>query len=392
MKITFYSNYLSHHQLPFCVEMYKKLGDDFKFVSCEPIKQERVNLGYEDLNKMYPFVIETCDGEVNTNLAKQLSTESDIVIHGSAPEQYIKERMRRDKITFRFLERIFKKGAWHIFSPRALFNMVSRHTVYRHKPLYVLCSSAYTAYDVGLVRAYKNKCYKWGYFPETKQYSEFDVIINNKKENSLLWAGRLIDWKHPEKAIYVAKKLKEEGINFELNIIGTGALEEKLKKMIKDYDLTDKVHMLGAMSPQKVREYMESTNVFLFTSDFNEGWGAVLNEAMNSGCAIVASHAIGSVPFLINHNINGLVYDNDDFNDLYNNVLYLMENPNITYEIGKKAYKTMVDEWNATVAAERFISLCKDLTKRHETSFENGPCSRAEKIKNNWFTEKRKNA
>ena len=26
MKITFYSNFLTHHQLPFCLEMYKKYG------------------------------------------------------------------------------------------------------------------------------------------------------------------------------------------------------------------------------------------------------------------------------------------------------------------------------------------------------------------------------
>ncbi len=52
--------------------------------------------------------------------------------------------------------------------------------------------------------------------------------------------------------------------------------------------------MLGAMSPDKVRAYMERADVFLFTSDFNEGWGAVLNESMNSGCAVVASHAMVS--------------------------------------------------------------------------------------------------
>ena len=32
MKVTFYSNFLTHHQVPFCLEMQKRLGDDFKFV------------------------------------------------------------------------------------------------------------------------------------------------------------------------------------------------------------------------------------------------------------------------------------------------------------------------------------------------------------------------
>ena len=46
--------------------------------------------------------------------------------------------------------------------------------------------------------------------------------------------------------------------------------------------------------------YMESSHIFLlFTSDRNEG--AALNESMNSGCAVVASDAIGSVPYLMRY-------------------------------------------------------------------------------------------
>ena len=33
---------------------------------------------------------------------------------------------------------------------------------------------------------------------------------------------------------------------------------------------------------------MEQADIYLFTSDRNEGWGAVANEAMNSACAMVA--------------------------------------------------------------------------------------------------------
>lgn len=33
MKVVFISNFLTHHQVPFCLEMQKRLGDDFKFIS-----------------------------------------------------------------------------------------------------------------------------------------------------------------------------------------------------------------------------------------------------------------------------------------------------------------------------------------------------------------------
>jgi len=82
---------------------------------------------------------------------------------------------------------------------------------------------------------------------------------------------------------------------------------------------------------------------------------------MNSGCAVVASHAIGSVPFLIKHNENGLIYKNGDLDDLYIKVKYLIDNPQKQEDIGREAYSTIVDLWNAEVAAEKFIKICRML-------------------------------
>ena len=111
------------------------------------------------------------------------------------------------------------------------------------------------------------------------------------------------------------------------------------------------------MTPEQVRKYMEDAQIFLFTSDRNEGWGAVLNEAMNSACAVVASHAIGATPFLIEHQKNGLIYRDGDRKDLYKNVKRLLDCPQQRMELSKQAYKTIVDEWNAENAAEKVLKL-----------------------------------
>ena len=97
---------------------------------------------------------------------------------------------------------------------------------------------------------------------------------------------------------------------------------------------------------------MEESEIFLFTSDRNEGWGAVLNESMNSACAVVANCAIGSVPFLLNNGDNGYIYKDGDVDDLYNKVKSLLDNADERKCIAKNAYATMVDEWNAENAAQ----------------------------------------
>ena len=212
-------------------------------------------------------------------------------------------------------------------------------------------------------------------------------MIKNKEKSSLLWAARFIDWKHPEIPILIAERLKKAGYKFKLNLIGNGVMEKQIDEMIKEKGLEDCVFMLGAMKPGEVRLHMEKSQIFLFTSDFKEGWGAVLNESMNSGCAVVASHAIGSVPYLIEDGKNGLIYKNGDIDDLYNKVKYLLDNPEKSEGIGKNAYETLKTTWNAEVAAERFVVLATKLLNGEniENLYDNGPCSKAEILKNNWY-------
>lgn len=382
MKITFFSNFLNHHQLPFCTEMYSIVGSDFKFVATEPVPEERINMGYYDMSTLYPFSINTYSSEDSYKQALELGNDSDIVIIGSAPRVFIQKRLKENKLTFYYSERIFKKGRHGLLNPQILAYLLLCHTRYRNKKLYMLCASAYTAADFNLVGAYKNKTYKWGYFPETKNY-ELNLLMNKKRENKimkLLWVGRFIEWKHPDDAIKLASMLKSNNYKFSLDIIGIGPMELKLKDMIIKNNLQGYVTLLGSMSPEGVREHMENANIFLFTSDFNEGWGAVLNESMNSGCAVVASHAIGSVPFLIENKKNGLIYKNGDMNHLFDSVKGLLEEPNECIRFGKKAYCTLKERWNAEKAARRIIELSNSLLKDEKLRFKDGPCSKAEII------------
>ena len=197
----------------------------------------------------------------------------------------------------------------------------------------------------------------------------------------------MIDWKHPESALHVAKRLKECGYDIQLNLIGEGPLKADLQERIKQEKLENCVSLLGSMSPEAVREHMEKSEMFLFTSDRNEGWGAVLNESMNSGCAVVASHAIGSVPFLIKDKENGLIYRSGDIDDLFNKVKWLLDNPKERVEISKKAYKTIMDEWNAENAAKRFLGLAQEILdgNKHACPYKEGVCSKAERLKDNWY-------
>ena len=190
----------------------------------------------------------------------------------------------------------------------------------------------------------------------------------------------MIKYKHPELVIDIANHLKKNNIDFKINVLGTGEMKELLIKKIAYNNLYENVFILGAMNPNEVRKYMEKANIFLFTSNYEEGWGAVLNEAMNSGCAVVASHAIGSVPFLINDGVNGYIYKNGNKKELCKLVEMLALSKELREKIGVEAYKTLYNTWNARKAADNFIKYIESVLNGEKIKIKDGPMSEADVI------------
>ena len=162
-----------------------------------------------------------------------------------------------------------------------------------------------------------------------------------------------------------------------IDMFGSGEELEHTKLLAKELDVEDVVAFKGNVPNSQILAEMRKHDIFLFTSDRNEGWGAVLNEAMSSGCAVVASNEIGSVPFLVKHRENGLIFKSKDVDSLYENVKYLMDNRQERYRISKSAYETMLNVWSPQNAAKRLLQLMEGMLKGKVVEFESGPCSKA---------------
>lgn len=382
MKLLFLSNYYSHHQKPTC-EAWNELTDrSFCFVANEAFSEERRQMGW-GTEENVPFVVQK--GKMTDEALVSMTDDAETVILGSAPLTMVQNRLEHNKLVFKYSERIFKQGYSYLKWLPRVFRFWWFYG--RHKSLYLLSAGAYTTADFAMHGTFLGKSYKWGYFPETKRY-DIRSLLSRKNTNKMLWCGRFLDWKHPDDALEVARRLHEDGYDFELDFIGTGDMEPLLRECIDAYGLSEKVCLLGVMKPEAVRAHMETAGIYLFTSDFREGWGAVLNESMNSGCAVAASHAIGAVPFLMKHGENGLIYENGNADALYRKVKWLLDHPDEQKRLGENAYRTIVDLWNAEVAAERFVKLTEEIGDHGYCDlYEDGPCSRAEVIKNHWFKE-----
>lgn len=381
MQVTFVSNYINHHQVPFCEAMYQRLGGDYHFIQTQPMEEERIRMGWGENLDALPYLLLYYEKEAE---CRRLIAESDVVLFGGVEdESFITGRLQAGGLTVRLSERIYKDGQWKAVSPRGLIKKYQDHTRYRKKNVYLLCCGGYVASDFHIVRAYPDKMFRWGYFPKLVEYDIEELLekkrMRRKAEGkiSLLWAGRFIDWKHPEHAIEAAAGLKQEGYDFSLTMVGGGELAEKLKTMAKEKDVEKEVTFAGFKKPEEVRRYMERADIFLFTSDYREGWGAVLNEAMNSGCAVVANCAIGAVPFLIKPDKNGLIYLNKRTDIFYDNIVRLIKQPEKMDVLGREAYRTVAEEWNAETAAKKLLTVLEGLLLGRVKFAETGILSKA---------------
>lgn len=384
MNLIFITNYVHHHQIPLADEFYRILGDGYKYVATDALPEWLIKGGY-DPSISRSYIIRAYENEEKKQRAMRLANDADVVIIGSAPEWYVEDRIKARKVTFRYSERWFKNRPWFLSGIRAWYNFWCNHIRYRNKPLYMLAASAYTCRDVNAIGAYFGKVFKWGYFTRVDDFPlEACKKLDASREEStthIMWCARFLHWKHPELPVMLAKRLKVKGYNFHIDMYGSGEELNATVQLAQNLAVDDKVSFCGNFPNEDILNQMRQHEIFLFTSDRNEGWGTVLNESMSNGCAVVASNLIGSVPFLIQDGMNGLVFKSEDIDSLEKNVTYLLENPSRRIEIAKKAILTMRNIWSPKNASKSFFELVEALTTKNSALIpKNGPCSKAERI------------
>jgi glycosyltransferase involved in cell wall biosynthesis len=120
---------------------------------------------------------------------------------------------------------------------------------------------------------------------------------------NVVTVGRLVPWKQVDQLIEALVGCEEAG----LVIIGDGPEREKLKALVCDRRLTDRVYFAGQRSKHETLGLMAGCDVFVLNSTY-EGFPHVVLEAMSAGLPVVAT-AVGGTPELVRDGENGVLLD-----------------------------------------------------------------------------------
>jgi len=138
----------------------------------------------------------------------------------------------------------------------------------------------------------------------------FKISTQNASQNDeivrFIYVGQLLERKGLDNTLKAFNKIKNS--NWELNIVGTGADEKKLKNMVLELGLSNKVNFLGYKQQEDILEYFSMSDILVMPS-YLEVWGLVLNEGLASGLFCLASKYAGSTFDLIEEGKNGFIID-----------------------------------------------------------------------------------
>ena len=154
----------------------------------------------------------------------------------------------------------------------------------------------------------------------------------SKTKFTICMVGRLNQQKRYDRALAVAKRLHEDGYDFELWILGEGSLETALKETAKAYGIDGRVRLLGFQKPSY--SYMKEADLFLNTSEA-EGYPLVICEALCLGLAIVATNISGASEILAGSEYGLLT--GEGVEDIYRSMKRMMDDDTLRNYYREKA-------------------------------------------------------
>ena len=150
----------------------------------------------------------------------------------------------------------------------------------------------------------REKLFEWGYFLENTP----PVTADEYGPFKVMYAGGLV----PNKGVHTLIKAWSTVKNndCELNIIGDGPESSALKGLVNELALGN-VNFSGFQENETVIKLMGQHDLFVLPSVLKEGWGAVINEALQQGTPVVCTDHCGASILLGDHNFSTVIRAGD---------------------------------------------------------------------------------
>lgn len=156
------------------------------------------------------------------------------------------------------------------------------------------------------------------------------------RQKTILAIGRLYHVKGFDRLISAFALIAEKCPDWNVNIVGSGPEEEKLRLTIENYKLADRILILP--ETRDIDQHLSSSSIFVMPSR-SEGFPNALCEAMAAGLACISFDFVAGPSEIISNGSNGFLVPDGDIKAMANKILELTTNNNLRHQIGNEAIR-----------------------------------------------------
>lgn len=312
MRLIFWQRSLSPHQLPYIVRLINNdVVDYVAIVINETTTKERLDMGW-DVN--YFEGIEKCNIFTNPNL----SQINELLSFRPNDSWHFFSGIR----AFPFVFKVFKLSlnykiqraliterpntfAFGLPNGKPLWLHWLRWKIMEHKYISkIQCVFAMGSDAVSFFRSISKKwnVYEFGYCTQAIFEIEDKKVLKDENCRSvkIIYVGGLYWWKSVNTLLFAINQLskKDKSIYLDLTVVGDGPEKIKLEKYVVKNKINH-IRFLGKQKQSYIPALLAQHDILVLPSIY-DGWGAVVNEALQNGLYVVCSDRCGAKSLLDN--------------------------------------------------------------------------------------------
>ncbi|HCL56793.1 MAG TPA: glycosyltransferase family 4 protein [Spirochaetia bacterium] len=194
-----------------------------------------------------------------------------------------------------------------------------------------------------------------GYVPYQGSFRTRKELGLDEDSFYLISIGRMVRRKGFE---FLVKAMSFLPDKIKLLLIGDGPLENELKKLAVEIGVEKKISFLGRADEEKKFSYLKNSDLYVLSS-IHEGYGIVLQEAMDVSLPIVSTNYGGQTDFLSDRN-NAILIEPEDDRKIAKAVMELYKKSDFRKQMGENN-KIKIEHFYITHIADEYIQLFEKL-------------------------------
>ena len=182
-----------------------------------------------------------------------------------------------------------------------------------------------------------------------------------RKDNILLYTGRLVDNKGIDLLIRSIPVIKQQFPSITLKIVGDGPKRASLQELARQLNIEKNVIFFGSIKHENLAKFYSEATLAVFPFQKAQGFGLVLVEALGCACPVIVSD-VPAIHDIITNKQTGLIVPVNNIDILIDKIIWSLNNPEQLKTFAVNGRMHVLNNFDWEIIHQKYIKLLTSLT------------------------------